>query len=161
MCLLSLSDMSDSASLWTVAPHSYLSLRFPRQEYWNALPCPSPGDLPDPGAEPISLTSPALAGSLILVPPGKLLFRWESTFVACRLSADWERPITLGRAIGFSQSFDLSVKLIQKHLHRNTQQNIWTNIWAPHGPNWHVKLIFMVTKIFCHKLKIFFNEHLC
>ena len=31
---------------------------FPRQEYWNGLPLPSPGDLPDPGTEP---TSPALA----------------------------------------------------------------------------------------------------
>ena len=32
---------------------------FPRQEYWSGLPFPSPGDLPDPGTEPISL---ALAG---------------------------------------------------------------------------------------------------
>ena len=35
---------------------------FSRQEYWNGLPCPSPGDLPDPGIERASLTSPALAG---------------------------------------------------------------------------------------------------
>ena len=33
-----------------------------RQEYWSGLPCPSPGDLPDPGTEPTSLKSPALAG---------------------------------------------------------------------------------------------------
>ena len=32
---------------------------FPRQEYWSGLPCPSLGDLPDPGIE---TTSPALAG---------------------------------------------------------------------------------------------------
>jgi len=31
-------------------------------EYWNGLPCPPPGDLPDPGVEPRSLTSLALAG---------------------------------------------------------------------------------------------------
>ena len=30
-------------------------MRFPRQEYWSGLPFPSPGDLPDPGAEPWSL----------------------------------------------------------------------------------------------------------
>ena len=30
-----------------------------RQEYWNGLLCPLPGDLPDPGIEP---ASPALAG---------------------------------------------------------------------------------------------------
>ena len=35
---------------------------FYRQEYWSGLPFPSPGDLPDPGIEPGSLTSPALAG---------------------------------------------------------------------------------------------------
>ena len=34
----------------------------PRQQYWNELPCPLPGDLPDPGIEPVSLTSPALTG---------------------------------------------------------------------------------------------------
>ena len=30
--------------------------------YWGRLPCPPPEDLPDPGTEPISLKSPALAG---------------------------------------------------------------------------------------------------
>ena len=35
---------------------------FPRQEYWSGLPFPTPGDLPDPGVEPVSLVSPALAG---------------------------------------------------------------------------------------------------
>ena len=35
---------------------------FSRQEYWSGLPCPPPADLPDPGIEPVSLMSPALAG---------------------------------------------------------------------------------------------------
>ena len=35
---------------------------FSRQEYWSGLPCPSPGDLPNPGIETAPLTSPALAG---------------------------------------------------------------------------------------------------
>ena len=35
---------------------------FSRQEYWSGLPCPPPGELPDPGIEPVSLASPALAG---------------------------------------------------------------------------------------------------
>ena len=35
---------------------------FSRQEYWSELPCPPPGDLPDPGTEPAFLMSPALAG---------------------------------------------------------------------------------------------------
>ena len=33
-----------------------------RQEHWSELPCPPPGDLPNPGIEPESLMSPALAG---------------------------------------------------------------------------------------------------
>ena len=33
-----------------------------RQEYWSALPRPPPGDLSDPGIEPVSLMSLALAG---------------------------------------------------------------------------------------------------
>ena len=42
---------------------------FFRHEYWSGLPCPSPGDLPDPGIEPVS---PALAGGFFTSePPGK------------------------------------------------------------------------------------------
>ena len=43
-------------------PGSSLSTGFSRQEYWSGLPCPPPGDLPDPGIEPESPMSPALAG---------------------------------------------------------------------------------------------------
>ena len=39
-----------------------VSMGFSRQEYWNGLPCLPPRDLPDPGIEPVSLMSPALAG---------------------------------------------------------------------------------------------------
>ena len=42
------------ATLWTVAHQAPLSMRFSRQEYWSVLPCPTPGDLPDPGLEPTS-----------------------------------------------------------------------------------------------------------
>ena len=44
------------------SPQAPLSKGFSRQEYWSGLPCPPPGDLPDPGIEPASLMSPALAG---------------------------------------------------------------------------------------------------
>ena len=37
----------------TVACQVPLSTGFPRQEYWSGLPFPSPGDLPDPGIEPV------------------------------------------------------------------------------------------------------------
>ena len=47
---------------WSVACQDPLSMGFSRQEYWSGLPCPPPGDLPDPGIEPASPASPALAG---------------------------------------------------------------------------------------------------
>ena len=52
---------------------SPLSMGFSRQEHWSGLPCPSPGDLPNPEIEPASLMSPALqAGSLPLSHQGSL-----------------------------------------------------------------------------------------
>ena len=63
--------MSDSVTLWTVAQQAPLSREFPRQEDWSGLPCPSPGDLPLPGTEPVSS---ALAGGFFTAePPGKPL----------------------------------------------------------------------------------------
>ena len=50
------------ATLWTVAHQSPLSMGFSRPEYWSGLPCPLPEGPPDPGIEPESLMSPALAG---------------------------------------------------------------------------------------------------
>ena len=45
---------------------------FSRQEYWSGLSYPPPGDLPDLGIEPVSLTSPAVAdGFFTTSPPGK------------------------------------------------------------------------------------------
>ena len=52
---------------------------FCRQEHWSVLPSPPPGDLPDPGIEPVSLMSPALAGRFFITstaweaPPSSLL----------------------------------------------------------------------------------------
>ena len=50
----SLSRVRLFATPWTVAYQAPLSIGFSRQEYWNGLPFPSPGDLPDPGVEPRS-----------------------------------------------------------------------------------------------------------
>ena len=38
---------------WTVAHQAPLSMGFSRQAYWHGLPAPPPGDLPDPGVEPL------------------------------------------------------------------------------------------------------------
>ena len=53
----------------TVVCQAPLSMGFSRQGHWSGLPCPPPGDLPDPGIEP---TSSALqVDSFTAEPPGK------------------------------------------------------------------------------------------
>ena len=59
--------MSGSLQPWTVACQASLSMGFSRQEYWSELPCPPPGDIPEPGIEPASLMSPALAGKFFII----------------------------------------------------------------------------------------------
>ena len=56
----SLSHIQLFETLWTVARQAPLSMGFSRQEYWSGLPCPSPGDLPDPGIEAMSPAALAL-----------------------------------------------------------------------------------------------------
>ena len=67
----SLGCVQPFATPWTVAHQAPLSMEFSRQEFWSGLPCPSPGDLPDPGIKP---RSPALqAESLSFELPRKPL----------------------------------------------------------------------------------------
>ena len=68
-CAYSLSCVRLFATPWAVACQAPLSMGFSRKEYWSGLPCPPPGDLPNPGVEP---RSPALqADSLPAEPPGE------------------------------------------------------------------------------------------
>ena len=74
-CVLScLSCVQLFLTLWTIVLQAPPSMGFSRQEDWSGWPCPPPGDLPDPGIKPESLTSPALEG-------------WFFT-----TSATWETP---------------------------------------------------------------------
>ena len=68
---------------------------FSRQGYWSGLPCPLPGDLPQPGIDPASLTSPALAGRLFTP------------------SATWEAILCLAvsrRDYSLQGNYDLQIK---------------------------------------------------
>ena len=47
---------------WTVAYQAPVTMGFSRPEYWSGVPFPTPGALPNPGIEPVSLMSPALVG---------------------------------------------------------------------------------------------------
>ena len=65
------------ATSWTVARQAPLSIGCPRQEHWNGLPFPTPGDLPDPEIELVSPKSSALAGGFFTTePPGIYIHIW-------------------------------------------------------------------------------------
>ena len=83
-------------SLWAVACQAPLSMGFSRERYLSGLPCPSPGGLPDPGIEPVSLMSPALAG------------RFFTT------SATWEAPTGHGPSPLFLQAQPTAQKVPNK-----------------------------------------------
>ena len=66
VCLLSLfSCVRLFAAPWTVARQAPLSMEFSRQEYWSGLLFPPPGNLSNPGTEPESHLTPALAGRFL------------------------------------------------------------------------------------------------
>ena len=65
---------------WTVADQGPLSMEFFRQEYWRGFSFPSPGDLPDPGTEPVSPASPTLASRFFTTSA-----TWEAPNQACLL----------------------------------------------------------------------------
>ena len=64
-----LSHIQPFATSGTVALQASLSMGFSMQEYWSWLPFPTPGDLLDPGIEPASLVSPALAAKFFTTEP--------------------------------------------------------------------------------------------
>ena len=75
-------------TLWTIAHQAPLSMGFSSQGYWNGLPCPPPGDLPDPGIQPTSLKSLALADGFFISRD-----TLEVLFLAAPTTDKWEcRP---------------------------------------------------------------------
>ena len=59
---------------WLLCPWA-----FSREEYWSGLPCPPPGDFPNPGIQPSSLTSPALPGKFFTTSA-----TWEAHYYVLR-----------------------------------------------------------------------------
>ena len=59
------------------------------QGYWNGLPCPPPGDLPDPAIKPESLMSPALAGGFFTTNA-----TWEALYVINTINKNYSLPFS-------------------------------------------------------------------
>ena len=76
MCVCALSHVQLFATLCIVVRHATVSVEFPKQEYWSGLQFPAPEDLPNPGIEPISPVSPALAGGFLTTTP-----TWEAQVI--------------------------------------------------------------------------------
>ena len=72
------------ATLWTIPRQDPLSMGFSWQECWSGLLCPPPGDLPDPGIKPTSLTSPALTGGFFTTMPPWKAISWNTHTLFCR-----------------------------------------------------------------------------
>ena len=77
------------ATLWTVARQAPLSMGFSRQEYWSGLPCPPPGDLPNPGIQPVTPAGRFFTAE----PPGKpITWIYHSLFCIHQLMSVWVAP---------------------------------------------------------------------
>ena len=62
LCVKSFQSYPTLCGPMTAAHEALLSMGFSKEDCWSGLPCLPPGDLPDPGIEPMSLISPALVG---------------------------------------------------------------------------------------------------
>ena len=84
-------------TLWTVACQVPLFMGFSRQEYWSGLPCPPPGDLPDPRIEPASLNISCIGRQVIYI---CTYLHSEVSFFLCSLN---ERFFKFYSALQFSE----------------------------------------------------------
>ena len=73
-CAKSFSRVQLIETSWTVALQAPLSMGFSRHKYWSGLPCPPPGDLPDPGTK---ARSPTLQANFLLSEPPENQLRNE------------------------------------------------------------------------------------
>ena len=80
MCVCVLSHVWLFVTPWTVACQALLSVECSRQEYWSGLPYPTPRNLPNPGIQPGSLASPALAGGFFTTKGKELVLKIPSVF---------------------------------------------------------------------------------
>ena len=89
---------------WTIAHQTSLSLGFSRQEDCNGMPCPSPGDLSNPGMEPATPESLGLQAASLLSEP-------------------------LKKPISYDESVSCSVMFNFLQLHGSSQPRDWTQVF--------------------------------
>ena len=94
---------------WAVARQAPLSMGFSRQEYWSGLPCPRPGDLPDPGMKPFSLVPPALAGRFFTT---STTWEIQSSGQESGKHISWNKPLSSQQQLEFHSHCGLPAFLV-------------------------------------------------
>ena len=120
------------ATPWTVALQAPLSMGFSRLESWSGLPFPPPGGLSDPGLEPTSLVSPALAGGFFTTMPHRK--PWEHLkFTQCYMSNILFKKKNFLRLLDLYTTLNLctqlSICLWPSSLHTDCDE---ISFWASH-----------------------------
>ena len=121
-------------TLWTIAHQALLSMRFSRQEDWSGLPCPPAGDLPNPGIEPTSLMTPALAGGFFTT------------------STTWEAPIILYYYYYYCHKKAINDQRIKNTVyHADTQMPLYDLQYSldAYGRVWALLLFQLKTRRVC------------
>ena len=145
-------------TLWTVDCQAPLSVGFSRQEYWSGLPCPSPGDLPNPGTELASLMSPALADRFFTTSTP-----WEARILNPSLSIPVLFPLYDTVALGGIRLFHtctshliISVKIV-------TSENGHTPFNVYPGENPRLMMTKAFSLFFCWKILLWawYEESAC
>ena len=117
-------------TVWMAAHQDPLSMGFCRQGYWSELPCPPPGDLPNPGTEPIS---PALQmDSLPLSHLGSQQMCRDQTIVLCSLLIFISLWLTPHMYYLWNFEKGGSKKILLKYSW-NSEQWIWKEVWEGKG----------------------------
>ena len=97
VCVLScFSRVWLSETSWTVTRQAHPSMGFSRQEYWSELPCPPPGDLPDPGIECLLRFLHWQEGLLPIAPPGNSLMDPSAEVRIMHMDNQQHLPLTKG-----------------------------------------------------------------
>ena len=131
---------------------------FSRQEYWSGLPFLSSEDPPDPGIEPMSLRSPALAGMFFTTSA-----TWEApslkvhTVNPTALDSDQNLPSVSGRVLKKTPvDYFSCVVLLQCDLASSSQRGIWVNFFTFWNLDWTSDLVWQGE---CSRIDILrFNE---
>ena len=113
------------ATPMTIACKALLSIGLSWQEYWGGLPFPPPGDLSDPGIEPVS---PALAGGFFNTEPsGKLSMTWTNLFHSNYMAYGEYYTCFISKNWGIQRWRDFFVQMSWSKI---WEKGIWTqSIW--------------------------------